>query len=67
MPIETNGVSLSNGYHTAPRATETNGMALTEYAANPSPSSPKRSSASSQIPESSLLPDGFPDVSVLLH
>ena len=39
-----------------------NGMPLTEYSANPSPSPTKKTSASSLLPDAFLLPDGHPDV-----
>ncbi|KAA6410492.1 MAG: threonine ammonia- biosynthetic [Lasallia pustulata] len=54
--------STPNGIHT-PQTPEANGLSLTEYSANPSPP-PKKTAkftASSQVPEAYLLPDGFPD------
>lgn len=57
--------TMSNGTHT-PQTPESNGLSLTEYSANPSPPPGKtaKSTASSQVPEAYLLPDGFPDVSM---
>lgn len=60
--------SMSNGTHT-PQTPESNGLSLTEYSANPSPPPGKttKSTASSQVPEAYLLPDGFPDVSMIME
>lgn len=44
-------IPMTNGVH--------NGMPLTEYSANPTP---KKTAASSLVPEAFLLPDGHPDV-----
>lgn len=63
MPFQMDGGILQNGAHTVSHGSEANGMALTEYATNPSPPSPHKSSASSQVPAAFLLPDGLPDVS----
>ena len=47
------------------RPSETNGMSLTEYSANPAPPV-NTSPVSFQVPEHFLLPDGFPDVGLRL-
>ena len=60
MAIETGTAILANGTH-VPQTSTPNGMPLTEYAADPSPTLQK-SPASLQVPEAFLLPDGFPDV-----
>ncbi|MCJ1258247.1 threonine deaminase [Lignoscripta atroalba] len=53
--------SMSNGVHT-PRTPKLNGLSLTEYTATPSPpSETAKSTASSQVPEAFLLPNGYPD------
>ena len=54
-----------NGIHTPP-ALKANGLSMTEYASNPSPSSDlSKPKASTQVPEAFLLPNGYPDVTVL--
>lgn len=50
---------------TTPQTPKTNGLALTEYTANPTPPNERlkhKSAALSQIPEDVLLPNGYPDV-----
>ena len=54
-----NGTHMSE--HTSPTA-NSNGMPLTEYTTTPCPSSKLKSTASTQVPEAFLLPDGHPDV-----
>ena len=64
MATETGTAILLNGLtHRThlPQTSTPNGLPLTEYAADPSPTLQK-SPASLQVPEAFLLPDGFPDV-----
>ena len=42
---------------------QTNGMPLTEYAAEPLPADLRRSSMEHRVPKDYILPDGYPDVS----
>ena len=55
--------SAPNGL-ASPRTPKQTGLALTEYTANPSPpsQSPNVKDRSSGVPESFLLPNGYPDV-----
>lgn len=57
--------SAPNGL-ASPRTPKQTGLALTEYTANPSPPSQspkdKEKDRSSGVPESFLLPNGYPDV-----
>lgn len=50
---------------TRPQTPALNSLSLTEYAANPSPTAgtPAERAAKAGIPESFLLPNGYPDVS----
>ena len=59
------GAMPSNGTHNR-KSSQTNGMPLTEYSANPT-SPVDISPASFQVPEHFLLPDGFPDVRSSLY
>lgn len=60
--------SAPNGL-ASPRTPKQTGLALTEYTANPSPpsQSPKDKDRSSGVPESFLLPNGYPDVRPSAH
>jgi threonine dehydratase len=53
--------SAPNGL-ASPRTPKQTGLALTEYTANPSPPSGSPKDRSSGVPESFLLPNGYPDV-----
>lgn len=49
-----------------PRTPSMNNLSLTEYTANPSPpSASPKSKVKGVIPEEFILPNGYPDVSVL--
>lgn len=52
----------TNGIMT-PRTPKSNGLALTEYTANPSPPS-ESEKKDHGVPEAFLLPNGYPDVCV---
>lgn len=58
--------SAPNGL-ASPRTPKQTGLALTEYTANPSPPSESPKDRSSGVPESFLLPNGYPDVRLSIH
>ena len=55
-------ISAVNGTTTLESSTSS-GMPLTEYTANPSPTSAEKPKASSSVPAAFLLSSGYPDVS----